>query len=364
MSVPNTTLLSVLQGTFWIGDRSTNWFSWLAVVLLFAVPVSIKLLSRLHAKKQYDILFATLVDKHKSRAIKQYNAVAWGDALSLQTCPELSRGWELATVRLEHDTTRFPLPNRYLSAYKDYFERYKEEKRFFNDGVKYMIVKNPIAFSDSTHLVLHTRETRYSEVQFYRDNVATLASERDALIAKAISGNIEFPHSLCMHLVVVTSDDKVLLTKRSDKVAYYPAMWSCSVEEQLASQDMDSDKQRAMSRWGDRFLLEELGLRNEVYNANNFRILSVFLETDSLNISLCAHVVLNVHSNELGQILRGLPRTDYEFTDWVLLSHEELLTELFDPTRPHHPTTAYRMLLALIRRYGEPVVAEKFFRHK
>lgn len=364
MSVPKVGILDVLQGTFSIAERPTNVLSWLSVILLVIVPVGYRILARQHKKQRYDKLFALLVRRHRARAIAPYNALAWDEALSLQTCPELHRGWPMSEIRLSHDTTRFSLPEEYRQAYIDYFEKYKQEKRFFDDGVKLMITRNPTSFSDSPTLILHTQETLYSQIQFYRDNVVTIASKRDTLIRAAVEGPIHFPHSLCMHMIVVTRDDKVLITKRSGKVSYHPNTWSCSVEEQFSTKDLQSGESLALLKCAERLLFEELGLTSEEYDEANLRTLSLFLESDILGVSLCAHAVLKIDSSELGKVLLGLPRTDYEFTEWAFLSHEELLNELFRPSRPYHPTSGYRMLMALIRRFGEPIVAEKFLREQ
>ena len=98
-----------------------------------------------------------------------------------------------------------------------------------------------------------------------------------------------------------------------------------------------------------------------MYNKDNLRVLTVFLESDILAVSLCAHVVVDLSSKELDRVLDSLPRTDYEFSEWDFLSHEELLDELIHPKRQYHPTSRYRMFMALIRRFGEPRLAEMFF---
>lgn len=363
MSVPRITIPGVLQGLFSVSDRATNYFSWLAIILLITIPIGHRVLRRLHTRRRYDRLFAALVEKHRSRAISPYSGIAWDEALSLQTCPELNRGWLMSETKLVHNTTRFTLPDKFQQTYKEYFNKYYEEKRFFDNGVKYMVTRNPIAFSDSTTLVLHTQETLYSEVKFYGDYVATIVPERDSLIRETISGHVRFPHSLCMHMIVVTQDDKILLTKRSEKVAFSPGTWSCSVEEQLSPDDFLASEHSPIMNWARRFLKEELGFGSEEYDVTNLRVLSVFLESEILNVSLCTHVVLNTHSSELDKILQALPRKDYEFTDWTFVSHEELMGELFQPRRAYHPTSGYRILMGLLRRYGEPKVAEMFLHH-
>ena len=202
----------------------------------------------------------------------------------------------------------------------------------------------------------------YSQVQFYRENVAVLTSKREEYIRKAVQElSIDFPHPLCMQLILVTRDDKVLITKRAPKVAYFPGTWSCSVEEQLSLQDVEGGPDNVLQRWFERLLKEELGLGSETYTKENLRVLSVFLESEILAVSICAHAVVDLSSKELSQILEGLPRTDYEFSEWDFLSHEELLDELFHSSRPYHPTSGYRMLMALIKRFGEPKLVDIFF---
>lgn len=363
-SLPYTNWLDVLEGLFSITDHPANFLTWLSLALLVAILLGNYILTKLHRRRQYETIFASLVQRNKASSIAPFNVIGWNGAAALQTCPELHRGWQASGVQLYHNTTRFSLPKEYEQLYQEYFKKYYQEKRFFDDGVKIMLTRNPTAFSDSPTLVLETQEALFSQIQFYCDNIAVLSSKRNELIRKVFNElSVVFPHSLCMHIVIVTRDDKVLITKRSQKVAdtYSPGRWSCSIEEQLSLQDLQEGQNRGALKWFERSLDEELGLGIETYNKDNLRILSVFLESDILNISICAHAVLDISSTELDQILKCLPRTDYEFTEWKFLTHKELLEELFHPTMPYHPTSGYRMLMALIKRYGEPKVATEFF---
>ncbi len=363
LSLPYTNWYDILKNLFSTADRPANYLTWLSLALLVAIPLGNRELAKLYRNRQYGKIFASLVQRHKAPSITPFSTIGWGSIVSLQTCPELHRGWQASEVQLYHNTACFSLPKEYEQAYQEYFNKYYQEKRFFDDKVKIMITRNPTAFSDTPTLILETQETLYSQVLFYHDNVAVLTSKRDELIHKVFNELlISFPHSLCIHIIVVTKDDKVLINKRSPKVIYFPQTWSCSIEEQLSLQDLQERPDRIVLKWFERSLREELGLGSEAYNKSNLRILSVFLESDILSISICAHVVLDISSTELNQILTSLPRTDYEFTEWAFLTHEEILAELFHPTRLYHPTSGYCMLMALIKRYGEPRVAAEFFK--
>jgi pyrimidine deaminase RibD-like protein/8-oxo-dGTP pyrophosphatase MutT (NUDIX family) len=306
---------------------------------------------------EYDALFPWTMERNKSPTVAPYPGIGWGDTLSLQDCPSMREGWPVTQIELHHDDNRpFQLPDIYCESYKDYVERHWKTKRFYDDGEKFMVTHNPTAFSDAPTLKLQTIKCRYSQVRFYNDNVATIAAKRTPLIDELVKGSLEvrFAHSLCMHFVVVTSDDKVLVTKRSPKVEWDPNTWACSFEEQLARRDLVADPNSIIQEWAKRALKEELGLDAKAYELDNLRVLSVFLESDILGVSLCTYVELSVDSGTLNTVLRGLPRTDYEFTEWQFLEFKpiELLSELMRPTLSPHPSSGYRMLMALLKRFG------------
>lgn len=365
LSIEHENWLDFLKSFLRVNHPYANFLMSLLISFLVIVPIGNRILAKYYRRRRYEKIFASLVRRFVSPPIAKYHHLAWGSSLSLQTCPELHRGWRAADVRVYHNSTLFSVPNEVKETYQKYLEMHYQDKRFFDDNKKVMLTRNPTAFSDSPTLILETKEALFSQSMFYVDNIATSTSKRDEFIRKVVDECLVlFPHTLCMHAIIVTKDDKVLITKRSPKVAYYPGTWSCSIEEQLSLSDIKDGGDRAVLKWFKRLLHEELGLSAEAYNEENLRILSVFLESDILNISVCAHAILDMDSVELGQVLKCLPRTDYEFTDWAFLKHEDLFNELFNPSRAYHPTSGYRMLMALIRRYGEPKIAEKFFSKK
>ena len=205
-SVPNTGYRKVINGVFSIDDRPANLMSWVSLILLIILPISSRILMKIHIRRRYESIFASLVKLHKAPAITPYDNVGWDHALSLQNCPELSHGWLMSEVRLHHDTTEFTLPVKYNERYQNYFQKYYQDKRFFDNGVKFMLTRNPIAFSDSPTLELHTQKTVYSHVKFFHENIAKDTPERNALIHALVENSkVDFLHTLCMHLIVITS---------------------------------------------------------------------------------------------------------------------------------------------------------------
>jgi hypothetical protein len=82
------------------------------------------------------------------------------------------------------------------------------------------------------------------------------------------------------------------------------------------------------------------------------RFLAVFLETDILNCSIAALVMLDMSKDRLDAILSTKPRSDYEFHRWEFVKWGRLAHELLHPNRKLHPTSGLRMLLAGIVHFG------------
>jgi hypothetical protein len=138
----------------------------------------------------------------------------WDTAVTLQMCPAIREGWPVAAVQIYHTPKPFTVPDAHAPAYREYVQRHYLAKRFFDDQVKVMLTDNPVAFSDSPTLVLHTQETLHSIVQYYHERVATVPAERAAFLDALAQGTVRFPNSLCLEAVVLTRDDQVRCSRR------------------------------------------------------------------------------------------------------------------------------------------------------
>jgi pyrimidine deaminase RibD-like protein len=348
------------------------------------------------AKWKYDDRFFAALEATRGVRTRGYPEIAVKDCLTVRKCPNIQGGWSLSEVRVEFQQQRFEIPNEYRGLYDLYFQVLRDDKRFYNDRPKVMLCQNPWAVDDTSTLTLNLRETLYSHVQFYKDIVSATPVRRKEILDKInVAGRMMperrdqlllgiekfavehaneperlirtlmnsdrrlalFPHAFCFHVIVVTSDDKLLLTRRVPESEYRANTWSCSIEEHMAITDVASTSEGALMRWAQRAMFEELGLTEAHYDAQALRLLAVFLETDILNISLCLHARLSVSREVLDVILSGNPRVDSEMTSWIYLPYddEELMYEiLFGASdRSYHPTARYRLLMALMTKNGE-----------
>lgn len=320
-------------------------------------------------KQTFGELFAALErNADVSPELADYGQVAVGETIALRLCPEITKGWLMGEINLRHEATTFPLPSEYVAQYHEYFTRLYDEKGFSEDGRKLTLWRNPKSYTDTVRLTLETRDSLYSYQHFYKGIVAANPAARRSLIQGALQAPdrlIPFPGSLCLHLVVATEDDKLLLTRRSPDLAWFPGKWAPSVDENMSHKDLDGGSQGAILRLGKRALLEELALTPDCYSDENLRILSVFLETadGNINVSLCGYARLNMPYDRLRRILRVIPRADHEFTAWdsLDLDSDELISEILKPSLDYHPTARFRMLMVLLHRNGFPVGYERFF---
>lgn len=197
-------------------------------------------------------------------------------------------------------------------------------------------------------------------MQFYRDVVNRSDSDWTSLLREAtLDGTrINFPHSLCLQAIIFTSDNKVLITRRSPKLSYYPGRLSVSLEEQLTLADINNGQKTPLLKWTRRLLEEEIGLSNDHYDDENIRALSLFIEGDLLNCSFVVMVTLDADSIDLDKIIREAHRSDIEFTDWEFMDIRDIALEILKGKREYHPTSGYRVLMAHMRQYGREKTIE------
>lgn len=359
----NKTIIAAVKGTFDSSARDNNLLSWVALAVAILLPLISQRITKFNRTRQRTTVFSRILAKYRSPKLATHSGLAWGEAISLQTAPNIFQGWRHDEITFDHRSQHYEFSDSAAEEFKDYYSKNFERLRFKDDGVKVWLTKNPTAFIDSPSLVLETQLTKYSQCKFKEEILTPNETWKEQQVTASIDGTISFPHSLCMHAIICTADDKVLLTKRSKKVSYYPGAWSCSLEEQITPDDLFG-KDSVVLSWARRMLDEELGLQPNELNPDNLRVMSVFLESDIMNISLCAHISLNLDSEELNHRLRLLPRKDNEFSEWQFMTHRELIDELRSPTNTHHASTGYRIVFALIKRFGDTAALEKILRQE
>ncbi len=179
--------------------------------------------------------------------------------------------------------------------------------------------------------------------------------EAGAWLAPAPLGNDQFPGLAAIHAIVLTSDNRVLLTLRSAEEHYFKRHWSISFEEQIASSfdgkasDLDGIADLAQNA-ACRGMLEELG--THVTQDQAFP-LSAVIELGNLNSAI---VVLLRPEASFQQIQENWSSRSERPVDWAeaerldsLQLHElgSLLHQEIPRYQLLHPTSRIRARMLL-----------------
>lgn len=137
-------------------------------------------------------------------------------------------------------------------------------------------------------------------------------------IKKQFEGS-DLPHILCMHLAVVSSDGKLLLTRKSDKVAFEGKNWCPSIEEQVSDGNGEASQdeiQELISKTGNskpvdespkaaclRGLDEELRIPREW--VTSIRFYAFCTDWRYSDVDIIGVVFLNVKSSEVNAKFGG-----------------------------------------------------------
>jgi len=356
-SDPNVNdLQQILNRIFNIHIRLLNVLSWFAVIIILLLPLGRLLLERYSRERSYAIRLAEIYRQKADPSLQlfQRGRITWGLGLTLQSCPDLHRGWSIENIRIQYDSTKYALPPELDKSYKYYLETRFRTKQA-DDRTRLMLIEDPRAFSDAPTLVLRIQETKWNHVRFYQESIMKDLNERTRCIEQVLKiRRINFPNSLCLHLVIVTSDGYLLLTQSSPKVDYRPNLWQCSIGEQLDLSDLKGPEEKFVLNWVERALWEELGVSTDGFKSENVRVMAVILEGDIVNFALVTLAFLNYTRLELDAIIDKLPRTDYEFQEWDFISWNDIPNQLLKPTRKYHPTTGIRMFYTGLFKFGAP----------
>jgi len=322
------------------------------------------------------MVFARLLDSLRESirgapipAVFQDNYVVDG-AMTLSICRAEGgkiTGLPLSKVAIVIENEPFALPQDLEAEYHSFFrEKAHDPGRYWDehgkgDGDKLMLSKLPLIMSDHIDaggkIYLYVRPVKYSQGLFFQERFLKDAG----VIAKNLKDLADehrapFPSILCLHMVIITQDERVVVVRRAPTLHYYPGKYAATIEEQLhPKKDFEAvgaDRIMSVEAWVRRALEEEFSLSDHHFAPEDARILSVFLEHTIMNLSLCALVRIKLDASSLRAHLASNLRSDYEFDRTLFFSSDEALSEVVSPSLAHHPTSRYRMLMALFNAHG------------
>lgn len=307
--------------------------------------------------------FSRFVDRVFQSPDIELEGIAWGKGQTYLACPTPDVGWRSTEIALNatgpaysFEDLRAAIPalaDRDLEAEYRTFAAGRFKEQFTEDRTRLLLTRRPRSFSDDLQLRLGLRPVKWSQLQFFWQEVCTPELLPQLVHSAFTLPHNPFPSSLCLHLVVVTRDDQVLLTKaHSSKSNDYPSSWACSVGEQLDPDDVGNDQDGALA-WVRRALFEEMSVDPATIESEDVSFLSLTLEGDICNFAMIASVKLRDTAESLAQRFRTVTRRDNEFSAVEFISIDDIPGEMVRPSRVYHPSTGIRMAYAYIHLRGQ-----------
>jgi len=256
----------------------------------------------------------------------------------------------------EHEDRRWALPAAFRARHEEFIKGFVADGK--QDSAMVRLIESPSPFSDDPKLQLRTGTVSFSDVRYFREEMLRRESIAGMVNETVDSHLITFPSGMTAQIVIVTTDDKVLLTQRSATVFWFPSRWSLSIEENMKTDDVSEggNSVGAVRTLICRAVREELSLQDGAdYRIDDARVLSCFVETHEqvLAAHLCIVVRLRLTQDDLDARIALADRTDDEFRRWIFASPRQLLPYVAGPRDERlHPTTRYRMVMFLWHAWG------------
>ncbi len=258
MVLNQTSAKNAFQDLFIEGPAHIQLFSWIFALLL-ALSLAIRAIVYLRGPSLTDLynpassLRDWQLDVHW-RAFDRLAELCLAPNLADQATGNATAGWIPGDCRLQ-DVGTFPNAPR-LNVHYETWCKTIDPQKLAKDGTKYVLVNHPTSETDEHFVRLQLRKTKWSRVRSFVDLIRDPDSGRSHLFQTADPSfrglgtprmdltRSSCPHSLGLHGIVVTSDNKILTMQRPpvDKTDYHPNAWSFSFEEQLADTDLDPDQ--------------------------------------------------------------------------------------------------------------------------
>ena len=377
------------EQTFWQKMTDLNNSAVFILLLLTVVMVVYYLLLMVtgyYARKQEPVVAFTRIMKEHS--IEQAHAkiaggLVWGQDRSLWTAPNIVLGVEPQDVRVMHyEPEPFAFEeDEHKNGLNELVntKKFKETKALGNDLPRYMLTRYGGNFNkEKPVLWLQLRATSWGPCQYVwhrydyeykKEEEAVVKDKQRAWREKIISEHMNsglrvanYPNSLCLHLIIETSDGKVLITEISqEKKNDYPRTKAVSIGEQIELADFLDQKdfqEDFVTEWTRRAVCEEFGLSElqyeRAFDEKSLRVLSLDFEMDIYNFALVCTMKMRHDCEEFRKLVSSTIEQK-EISDMQDLQVEDIPSVLMGypgNENEYHPSSYLRLLMFYLYKNG------------
>ena len=368
-------------------------FSSLVILVLInlAFIITRAWLNKPSLSKEFPELMKKFTSPHLTDSIGN-GCISWGEGKTLEICNDIIYGWNPDNVLIDkYDDAqyRFFAPEEQEKAFgsksyhfndRDYWNfmksgSFKEVIRKGNNLQRFMLkscVKN--YDKNNRKILLEIGRTEWSQTSYVWDHFGKISGDETGSndLMKEYSCGIKsgsasdpfLPNSLCMHLLIETMDNKLILSQISEsKRNDNPGTWAATLGEQLELEDFTDGNNyhdHFISKWMRRAFLEEYKMDDSNYqdlvDESSLKCISVNFESDRYNFSLFCTVQVRYTFEAFCKKVKILLSTD-EASKLQAITLNDIPGILLNYNNPnrrgdYHPSTYLRLLLFYMHKYG------------
>ena len=352
--------------------------TWLSLLTLIAFNLYCHIGKKKIDKETLPEGFYSLMQEHTDERIRDsvdHGIISWGLGKSVALTEEMMFGWKAKDVIVEsYDDSLFSFPladdvfsNEGWLEYRD-GEVFSVVKRMGNNPPRFML--KSIKRKNGS-LLLDLSRTEWSQTKYIWNGfdkrqkaplVYALMQKKALEVKKDYLPFSLLPNSLCMHLILETKDERVVLSKISRlKINDFPGTLAATLGEQIDLSDFTDGnvfKHGFAIDWLRRAFEEEYKLSDYSYDSivdeSTFRILSLNFEGDIYNYALLCTVKLRLRFDEFNRKV-GLLLSTEEAIELIPLKTMEIPRTLFLEkigSSSFHPSTYLRLMIFFFYKMG------------
>ena len=381
---------------------------WVMVIVSILMLVLASIIASINRSQSPSAVFQKIMLMHTAPELNAFgrNDLSWGYNKNIHRSKD-PMGWlpEAFAVASYVDNREFeyPIKNESLPDYtrKEYAlflesEKAKECIAKRNNEDRFAAMRIEPNFNKKEQKVsISLLRTDWLSLQFSWNYMRLLDGKNEPIVNKSHLGAVQqaigrvfmdseqsndyLINSLCLHLILETSDGKAVLARISqNKKNDYPSTWAATLGEQIERRDFYDEKENRMlpdfvQRWTKRAFEEELRISDkdreereseleEYVDMKSLRVLSVDFEGDIYNIALTAVVRLKMCIQQLVEH-KSLWIDREEATEFIAVDEKQIRDILLHyPSNRHayHPSSYLRLLMFHLYKTGTNELCRAF----
>lgn len=325
----------------------------------------------LNEEKENNHKLYDLMKSHTDRlfsGFENYGGYSWG--INKSVIQNTEGGWLPGNVIIEEiDDSPFMFSGEFYHDYQQYYDSNEFQKilRRGQNQTRWMLTS---FYAYQNKLFLSIKKTEWSQTMFsWHHLMKSYEKKKEAINNFFENERIDYPNSLCLHIVLIDSNDEIVATKiMKRKKNDYPSTIAITLGEQINSSDFRAGLgDDFVMQWLRRALSEEFGFSEGEYykyiDEGSARIMSLNLEGDIFNFGLVCCVKLNCTCIELYEYYQLHRSAGDEFDELFPINTSqiiEILKNSNDLSDKYHPSSFLRLLFSFTYITGGNILTDSF----